>query len=302
MVNSYMKKADSSYNAPMQSFDFVLNKFKVISVEYWISLLIGIITYIFLYIEKIDVFQKIMYAIPEIMGITNCGVAIQEINAPTWYISAMLISMLPLYYILCKNKDFFIYIFSPLAALLLYGFMYNQDKMLIDRLDFYGIIMGGLIRAVCGICFGVIAYIIFSKISSWCKTNKQRILFTITEILLYLLFFIAWFAEKTTSKTMYGAMLLLPIAIAITFSGKSYVSELFKFSVLKYLSSISLAIFLNHWAARMIVRELFKGESYKKSFALMMGITVLLCIVYYILVHIIKNIINKKRVKNDSKI
>lgn len=115
MVNSYMKKANGGCSAPIESFNFVLNKFKAISIEYWVSLLIGLVAYIFLYIEEIDVFQRIIYAIPEIMGITSCGVVTQEINAPTWYISAMLISMLLLYYILCKNKDFFIYIFSPLC-------------------------------------------------------------------------------------------------------------------------------------------------------------------------------------------
>lgn len=294
MVNSYMKKPSETVNAPKASFDFVFRKFSLFAVEYWVSLFIGILVFIFLNFEEIDVFQKIILGIPEILCITNSGVMLQEINAPTWYISAMLISMLFLYYVLCKNKDFFIYIFAPLTALLAYGYMYNQAGHMISRYALFGALYGGLIRAVCGICFGVIAYIIFSKISSWCKTNKQRILITVTEVLLYTLFFAVWYAENTTMRTMYGAMLLLPFAVAVTFSGKSYISQLFKLNFLKYLNGISLALYLNHNAARRIVLKLLPGASYKKSVVVMMGITVLLCVVYYILVHIIKNRINKR--------
>lgn len=302
MVNSFTKNTKNYCNASIQSFDFVLRKFRSISIEYWTALFIGMVIHIFLNIQSVDIFQVIIRDIPEILGITNSGVITQEINGPTWYISAMLISMLPLYYMLCKNKDFFIYIFSPLCALLLYGFMYNQDVVFVDRFDYCGILLGGLIRSVCGICFGVISYIIFSKIISWCKTNNDRKILTIMELMLYILFFIAWFAEKSDYKTMYAAMLLLPVAVAITFSQKSYISELFKFKIFKHVSKISLALYLNHWAALWFVKKHFPFASYKRSVFLMMILTIVISAAYFITVHVIKKVTNEKRVKNDPKI
>ena len=45
-------------------------------------------------------------------------------NEPTWYISALFIAMLPLAYIMIKNRDFYVHVFAPITAIILFGYMF----------------------------------------------------------------------------------------------------------------------------------------------------------------------------------
>lgn len=218
-----------------------------------------------------------------------------EQNPPVWYISAMLLVMPILYFFYFKFKDFFLYIFSPIAALYLWGHFCQLDHFP-GRNEFNGWCLGAIPRAICGLCFGVCAYMIYEKIIAMPKTKLRRILFTILETTLYLVFFIAWLVLQAPMKTIFSLLLLFPFMIAITFSQMSYISELFKFKWMRFLAPLSLTIYFNHWAGMRIVNNFHQPISYKSGVLLMALYTVGICILHWIIHKVFISIY--KKVKN----
>ena len=153
----------------------------------------------------------------------------------------------------------------------------------IEHYDFIGIVEGGILRAFCGLCFGITAWTISHKIKSLPMNKNARILLTVTEAVLYLIFFGAWFLQKN-DKVMVSASLILPVAIAITFSEQSYICKLFHYKWMKYFSPFSLTIYLNHMCARHLTGLFFEDESYALCISMMALFTVIACLLNFVIV------------------
>lgn len=206
----------------------------------------------------------------------------------TWYISSMLLCMLPLSYILYKKRDFTLYIFSPLAALLLSGYIARSNSYhFIDHSTMYGVVMGGLIRGMCGLCFGIVAYLICEKIKKLNPNKNLRIVFTILEIGLWTIFFVVWFVLGDP-VALFSVLLILPIAIAISFSETSYISKIFTQKWMRCFNLLSLTIYLNHFGPRILVNYMFPGQSYKFCVGMMAIFTVVACLINYAIVRLLK--------------
>ena len=123
--------------------------------------------------------------------------------------------------------------------------------------------------------------------------KSQLLLVTVLEAFLWLIFFSVWLVLKD-DKAIYAVQFILPIAVAITFSEKSYISRLFRFKWMRFFAPISLAIYLNHWSARAAVIHFFPDCSYKLGVSLMAAFTVMNCVLYYIIMWLCKMLWNKK--------
>ena len=247
-------------------------------------MLIGVIVFVagYVYLGNPEmILQLIGQIIPEVFCLNLCGIVGIEVNVATWYISAMLICMLPLSYFLAQNKSFFFYVMAPCIALFTWGWMFNQENPFVGRKKFYGLFMGGLILGFCGIAFGVIAYLISKCVKNKNSSKHYSNLATIIEAVCYLAFGICWFSsDLSKAKIVFPAFPLFVIAVAMTFSGKSYISKLFKFKWMRFAAPASLTIYLNHIAARKIVQTFFPGRSFKESFVLMVIFTIVVISVY----------------------
>lgn len=110
MVQSVSKRYINNIDdAGEKSLEFVVNKFKGIFIPYVIAEFILVIP-VYIIIKKQNAFIVILKTIPDLIAINASGVKIRY-NGPTWYISAMLIVMLFLCYILITKRDFFLYVF-----------------------------------------------------------------------------------------------------------------------------------------------------------------------------------------------
>lgn len=306
MANSFDNK-ESDLPPGKQAFDYVIKKFMGLSSKYWTALLIGVIVFIISYIylgTPQMILQLIGQIVPEAFCLNLCGIVGIEVNVATWYISAMLICMLPLAYFLAKNKSFFYYVMAPCIALFTWGWMFNQENPFVGRKRFYSICFGGLILGFCGISFGVIAYLISKYVKNKKSAKQYSMLITVIEAVSYLMFGICWLSsDLSKAKIVFPVFPLFMIAIAMTFSGKSYISKLFRFSWMRFAAPASLTIYLNHIAARKIVQTFFPGESYKISSLLMVAFTVVLILVYLALLKLwalIKKKIQPKQVVEST--
>ncbi|MGN0686903.1 MAG: acyltransferase family protein [Oscillospiraceae bacterium] len=305
MTNSIVRSNADVTNAGESAMAFVLKKFKGISLQYWVSMFIclsaSMSAIMMISANRIKDFIRILCRIfPEAFLMTNTGVLI-EYNSPTWYLSAMFIVMLPLAYMLYRHRDAFLNVIAPLTAVILLGYwcLSNEFDFADNRMSLYGIFIGGLIRALFGLCFGVVAWKIQNKLRNVVRKTSQRVLVTIVEIAIWLIFFAAWFVLKD-KKAIYSALFILPVAVAIVFSRTGYVCRLFEFRWMKCFSSVSLAIYLNHWAARILVTSFFADCGYTKGVLLMAALTLGCCLIYYLLIFFIRMLWNKKLKKYFS--
>lgn len=271
------------------AWTFITRKIRKLFLPCFVALLINFCIFQFFNIKHGVVLSvvDISKIIPQLLFMTSTSVDNFRLNSPAWYISAMLIAMLPLYYLLRKNQKFYIYVFSPVCAILGYMYCYNREGHYFAFYQYFGFLSGGLILALTGISFGSISYIVSQRLN--CMTKKaQRIALTIAEILLYLLIFVVWFDPRCDADSAYSVMLLLPFAVGITFSGGSYISELFYSKFFNVCSEISLAIYLNHISAWRIVREYFMSESYGMCVFIMMMFTGIISVLYIVVIRLMK--------------
>ncbi|MGN0636891.1 MAG: acyltransferase family protein [Huintestinicola sp.] len=297
MINSLSKLKTQPDKAGETALNFVVRKYKAIALPYIVVLIINIFVY-FNVNGSAAGLKKLPHLLPEIFCLSQSGTNIAMINGHTWYISAMLVALLPLAYLYLRNNDLYINILAPFGGLLLLGFMlsseYTNSRHYLSQYEYCGFILGGVLRAACGILLSGVAWIICKKLIAGVKTKESRILLTIIEAVLYLLFFGIWFYADRDTKYSYIAMMIIPIIIAIVFSQKSYFSEIFQNRIFRFCGSLSLAVYLNQWCAEILIMEYFPGKSFKMSLLLMAGITAASCCIYYAAIHLLRLLWNKK--------
>lgn len=291
MINSLSKANPDRDKTGETALNFVIRKYKGIALPYIAVLIINI--FVYFNINGTEAGQrKLPHLLPEIFSLSQGGTNISMINGHTWYISAMLVAMLPLAYLLLKNKDFYINILAPLGGLLLLGFMFSSEytntRHYLSQYAYCGFVMGGVLRAACGMLCGGVSWIVYKKLSSGVRTGSQRVLVTIAELLLYFLFFAIWFYADLDTKYSYISMMLIPFIMAVVFSQKSYISRIFTSRIFSFCGSLSLAVYLNQWCAEVIIMKYYPDESFKFSLLLMAGITAASCCIYYTAIALFK--------------
>ncbi len=293
MVNSFFKRRPviAAGDEGECTFNFLMRKVKSLMGPYLTAFLLSLIassvmwikngtwTFVHSFLRFISVF----FGVHEICGFPY-------INGVTWYIIAMLFAMIPLYYILCKNPKFYVYVLSPILALSVLGYMYNvgfngSGKTVYAWL---GICVSGVMRAVGGLCFGAIAYIIYDKVFSKKMTSRQRVLITVVEVISYAIL-LGMLIFKGNDRAFYPIYTLAPLAIAITFSGQSYISELFRFRWMRFFEPLSLAIYLTHvGVGNTVTTIIFPEGSYKLRAGTMVLVTAISCVVYFGIIRLAK--------------
>lgn len=294
MISHYFKNKPQ-FLAGKESWKFIERKFRSIAMQYYVAFFISLCIYLIVYIYTNDentvskLIQIVVGTIPEFFVVKQIGFnGSLMMNGATWYISAMLICMIPLYYMLVKNPDFFLYIFSPLGAFLIYGFLYNYESPILANSKFVCFTTGAIIRAFCGLLFGVCTYLVSEKIKEIIISSRQQKYITILEAAIYILIFYSLFTSDRTIKYCYTVMLLLPVAVAITFSGKSHIRDKFHCKLFYGLDSISLALYLNHWRPMKMTELMFSGGGYTYSVATMITLTLIQVCIYFGIIKAVK--------------
>lgn len=286
-VESYLEK---------HSMLFVLRKFMSFAPLYYISLF-EIAALKVSYGNGKNIF---LHIIPELFGIHKAiGFSFVNYHVVTWYMSSMLFAMLLLFYILLKNDKFFLYIFCPLVSIFIFSYMMSSEKPF-NAVDNRFIC---IFRALCGICFGGVSYTIYLKLSEVVKSKRQRVVLTVAEILLYTVILSSLIRYGKDTSLMFPMMLLMPIAIAITFSGQSYLSNLFRSRIFKYCGSASLYITFNHLVILQFIQYYMpfiipKGYGY--SVLIMLILTIILSIINFLIIKLGKLLIAKYKSSHQS--
>lgn len=140
----------------IETKNFILKKLHGFYPEYIFAFCLSIIIMNLIRGAYIFVFPDSIYEIflLQITGMTSSTVVV----GGSWYLSAMIFSMLILFPILYLKKQMFIYCIAPSVSLFLLGWLYKQEGELGAALQWNGYISLGLVRSISEICLGAVAY------------------------------------------------------------------------------------------------------------------------------------------------
>ncbi|MGT2937611.1 acyltransferase family protein [Streptococcus caprae] len=171
-------------------------------------------------------------------------------NGPSWYISAIIITSVIIYYVLVKNRDFFLGFFVPFMIIATYGYTGFAQESGFQRtqLHFLGL-PTNIMRVTGGICIGVLMYYVVQWIKEKQIVEKHKAAWNTFAVLLSA--FVSWTVWAGISwSEIQNNLFLIPFTVVVIVGqdpiSKFLSDQLGKFSV--HVGQLSLYIYISHWA------------------------------------------------------
>lgn len=236
---------------------------------------------------------------PLMLWMSGLGTMNATINAQTWYISAMLLSMLILYPILIRKFDLFTRVIAPAAAIFLLGWIAQEYGTLNHYRIWTGIAYSGLFRAIALLCLGSVCWVAAQKLQTIHFTKVGSTLLCLIEILCYLLVVIG--ANFPSQKRLAFIMVaLLAIGVTITFSKTSLIDRWFDRKICYWLGNFSLTVYLNHIIIRKFFQKKVSGLSYIQELLLFIVVVFVWSLIAHFLMRGLQKVGKKATAKLKS--
>lgn len=263
MLAMSAEKREAGPSLGMDTWQFLKHKFMGLMPNYYIAWIFS-----FTLFHIVTGFETVWYdfirSIPELLLFQMSGMSWYNYNGVTWYLSAMLISMLIIYPLIRKYTDTFFYILAPLGFLFSMGYLMQNYSNLSVILEWNTLVLAGLIRAFSEILLGCVVYKLSKSFQNY-STKINRALFTAAEWFIYgyTIFFISVYK---VSKYDFILLFFLAAAVCITVSGVSYDDIIFNHRIFAWLGKYSFSLYLGHtfWRNEKITSVIFgSGWSFR---------------------------------------
>lgn len=297
MAKSIAKFKQPSQDIAGETSTYVLSKIKAIFPNYILSFCVVFACYCMTY-EIRDVTSCAVTAIksiPSFFFLQEAGWEKQlvSINGPTWYISAMLISML-IIYPLCRKSRFFNKIGTLIVSILLIGTLQLKFGSLVSPYEtFDNIIYKGLVRGFAEICLGVVAFNMHDILLKKQFTQIGIGVFSVIEITCFFIaMYIVIFSQNPGNNII--GLIAITFLIIIAFTGNTAFSKAFNNSLSVYLGRLSLSIYLSHKAVRYFDKYIVKiidfDWYFKYRLAIVLGSIFVLAIIVDLCSQVLKRV------------
>lgn len=170
---------------------------------------------------------------------------------PAWYLSAMLLAMIPVYFLAAHYRRLYTNIIAPVSALFIYCFFIQTYGTIDVGNEVAAFVMSGTLRAFAGLGIGCMCYCFYEKSNEakWSKGAAASA--TIAEALCYLSLPCLIILQKYISKTdVFFWVFIFAILVFFGFTGKTKISIFLNSNgshIASYLGRLSLYIYLFHW-------------------------------------------------------
>ena len=252
-----------------ETLHFILHKIRSFLPEFLIAWWIGFVLIgVVRQYGVLDYLKAFGNDFWELTLVKMSGLFTHGIDGAMWYLSAMLLGMAILYPLLRTKRDLMTHLVCPLLALFLYGYLCQAEGHPRDPIVWLGLCYKGLVRAVAGLCTGVVICMAVRRLkrfspSGFTKTGNAL---AIGVQLLCLLLTIRYMAEQEPSEYDYFYMFLLMLLVLLSFAGFGLESVLGNSQRLHLLSAFlgkySLSLYLGHLYFAQHVNELLPEELY----------------------------------------
>ena len=252
-----------------ETLHFILHKIRSFLPEFLIAWWIGFVLIgVVRQYGVLDYLKAFGNDFWELTLVKMSGLFTHGIDGAMWYLSAMLLGMAILYPLLRTKRDLMTHLVCPLLALFLYGYLCQAEGHPRDPIVWLGVCYKGLVRAVAGLCTGVVICMAVRRLKRFSPSGltKTGNALAIGVQLLCLLLTIRYMAEQEPSEYDYFYMFLLMLLVLISFSGFGLESVLGNSQRLHLLSAFlgkySLSLYLGHLYFAQHVNELLPEELY----------------------------------------
>lgn len=182
-------------------------------------------------------------------------------NGPLWYISAILIVSVVIYYVLVKNEDFFIAFFCPIVIIGSYGYArLNQGADFLRTTTGWLGIPNNLLRVAAGMCIGCLMYFVVDYFKKKTFSKAMTATFTILNALL-IVFFVYTIWNGIAWSEFANNAFIIPFTIILLVQ-KDLLSKLFDNKLSAYLGKLSLYFYCCHIVFVFLLPFLFPEMSY----------------------------------------
>lgn len=257
MIQSFIEHREKNQEIEVgkQLYYFLAKKFKKI----YPYILFNCITSFFMWQKDtplIFILNRIRQIVFEILLLNMAGFS-EQARYVNWYVSAMFLGMLILYPILLFFQEKYIYVISPILAILIYGWIsQNVGSIIGKEFAYYGILRLGVWRAIAGICLGSLCWIGSDYLSriQWNTLGKVLIslgmLLSIAIIVSNAIFY-PW------SQQDFISILFIVIFCMMLFSQKGILFHAYNFKVGKWLREWSVALFFMAGFGSNVMKKVF---------------------------------------------
>lgn len=252
-----------------ETLHFILHKIRSFLPEFLIAWWIGFVLIgVVRQYGVLDYLKAFGNDFWELTLVKMSGLFTHGIDGAMWYLSAMLLGMAILYPLLRTKRDLMTHLVCPLLALFLYGYLCQAEGHPRDPVVWLGLCYKGLVRAVAGLCTGVVICMAVRRLKRFSPSGltKTGNALAIGAQLLCLILAIRYMAEQEPSEYDYFYMFLLMLLVLLSFAGFGLESVLGNSQRLHLLSAFlgkySLSLYLGHLYFAQHVNELLPEELY----------------------------------------
>lgn len=310
------KKEDSAKPAA-SAWKYTGGRFKALYPTIFMGVLFAFIVRNAISGTKItEIFGVFMDSIWEFLGISQIGaVGLLELktvvvdpvagvsqlwNGPLWYISALIIAGLFLYYIVSKSEDFFTGLFAPLFVVLTYASVgltdIGWDRTSVNAIGF----PNGLARVMAGMCIGMLIYYVVDYLRKKKFSEGLKLTFSVLHIGIAIFLIYTIYAGISWSEFTNGIIVLLFTIILLT--NKDYISVLYNnSSVCNFLGRLSLYYYASHIVIVFLIAHIFPEMSYHAS--IVFNILFTLCCAYIMMCiddYIVTPLFRREKIEKKS--
>lgn len=184
----------------------------------------------------------------------------------SWYLSAMLIAMIPVYFLAAHYRRLYTNIIAPVSALFIYCFTIQSYGTLDVGNEVIAFVMSGTMRAFAGLGVGCVCYCLYEKARGVTWSKNVLTSANIAEALCYLSLPCLILLRAYISKPD-GLFWVFIFAALIFwgFTGKTKIAIFLNsnaVSIASYLGRLSLYVYLFHWFFVLLFISYVPGLSY----------------------------------------
>lgn len=165
------------------------------------------------------------------------------INGITWYISATVICLPLVIYMLKHHRHLYESLIAPFCALFLYGYLLSNWAHVDFGFAWLGGVNGGLLRGLGGLSAGVFLYYISNRSKSLIEGINPNLLATMEFLIGATI--IGWSVFVRQTKMDGIEVILLGVLIILSFHEYGWFERVAKHPIVAYLGRISYSIYLN---------------------------------------------------------
>lgn len=212
------------------------------------------------------------------------------LNAPTWYISSLLIVEFVIFGCMLRFKRAYVDVIMPLTVLMGFGYWRNVADASVR--NWIGFTTMGTLRVYLCICLSYYLLRLSRRLKKVPFKMSGKILLTLIELLMHTTAFV-FFLWKDTRYHLYCTGLCFFLALLIQFSGHSLLTIWLRpvGKLVSALGTLSLSIYLIHYSVYSCFRNVFypvKAERLSHIWQYIVAVIICSLLHYFITKSVIK--------------